>query len=460
MRLRLVREGVFFGDTNGLSPKGIEAARTAASRQKGQHGGAKGSGGLVDLFMNRPYHYREEDTPEDIVHLNPLNSVTQLPVLPDSPYARNSFRGAKIYYAFSVVPNEEYKGSEVESAYPSVSITKEQASEAGKLMRQVFDGADEFGRVDIKEVVDEMDTQFLGNAEFREHRSTLQRLKVLLPGVLDGMRKLKAKSIPQLVRFLAVPASSTRHKFTADVLGYAKESLAKKIKRPTGPGEEEMSRQILERSTNNFIRLFPQPFDFIVAPESSSDFNGKLIALLKSKSGADTPVVTLQKLLGRDVGVDMASLYDRARRYHDEAVQTGEYNERLVFTPERIAKAQQNTRSLNAETLPAVRPGESLTPMDVRWADYWVQSKVGTVDSELSAHQTKKPPIKAMQNVDKLKQYMQLYSGDGLDGVKKKRVLIVDDNVDNSSTMQMVHALVKERGASEVVIFSPFYMGN
>lgn len=458
MRLRTIREGIYFGDTTGLTPKGIEAARTKAAAGKGQHGGARGSGGLVDLFMNRPYHYREEDTPEDLVHLNPLNTVTQLPVLPDSPYARASFRGAKIYYAFSVVPSESYSGPEVEAAYPSITVTKDQVSQAGKLLRTVFDGADEFGRADIREIIDDND-QFLTNPEFREHRDTLTKLKVVLPGILDAMRKLKAKTIPQLLRFLAVPASSTRHKFTADVLGYAKESLAKKIKRPTDPGEEEMSRQVLERATNNFVRLFPQPFDFIVAPESSSDFNGKLIALLKAKSGNDTPVVTLEKLLGQDVTVDARSLYERAWQYHDEAVQTGKYNERLVFTPERLAAARQATRSMDANTLPDVPMDQPLTPMDPRWADYWVQSKVGTVDSQLAGHQTKKPAIKAMQNIDKLKQYMQLYSGAGLEGVEKKRVLIVDDNVDNSATMQMLHALVKERGASEVVIFSPFYMG-
>jgi adenine/guanine phosphoribosyltransferase-like PRPP-binding protein len=458
MRLRTIREGIFFGNTTGLDPAGIEAARKKAATGKGQHGGARGSGGLVDLFMNRPYQYRDEDSPEDLVHLNPLNSVTQLPVLPDSPYARASFRGAKIYYAFSVVPRESYRGPEVESQFPSINISKDDAERVQKMLGKIFDDAGQFTRKDLRGIIKTMDKNYLGDPEFQEHWPALQELKTLLPSYLDAMTKLKVGRVAGLTRALLRDAELDRGKFSGEILDYAKESLAKKIKNPTAAGEQEMSRQVLERAVNNFVRLFPQPFDFIVAPESSSDFNGKLIGLLKARGGAGTPVVTLNKLLGRDVAIDFRSLYERAWQYHDEAVQTGKYLKNMVFTPERIAKAQQETRTMDAKTLPAVDPGESLTPLDPRWADYWVQSKIGFLDAGLGPYQDKKPPIKALQ-MDDYKQYMQLYSGEGLDDVKGKRVLIVDDNVDNSSTMQMLHALVKERGAGEVVIFSPFYMG-
>jgi hypothetical protein len=454
-------EGIYFGDTTGLTPQNIETARGQAG-VGGRRGGVKGANGLVDLFMNRPYLYRDEDSPEDLVHLQAIDKIEQLPFLPTNHDSRLSFRGVKIYYAFAVVPNESYQGKEVEAAYPKVddTITVDQAKETARLMRSVFADADSFTRKDVRDIIGNLDDYFT-NPDFRNSRDSLRKLRIMLPSLVTGMTRLKAATVKQLITFLSRPNTSTRHKFSADVLRYAKQSLAKKIKRPTQPGEEEMSQKVIEKAATNFIRIFRDPFDVIVTPTSSAGFNSKFVEVLKQMGGwGGTPVITLDKLLGKDVDIDLASLYDIAQRHHD-AASNGTYNDKLVMTPERLAAAAAfHSRKLPTSTLPPVDMNQSLPPTDPRWVEWWIQGKVAAIESQLKKYEGVEPPVKALQ-LDQLKQYIQLYGdNEQLGSVKGKRVLIIDDNVAYSATMQMVHALVKEHGPNEVMIFTPFYMGG
>ena len=60
--------------------------------------------------MGPEYLYRPDDEPEDIVHLEVLGETEPLPSLVDvDQHQLTGFKGAKIFYAFAVVPSDTWQ---------------------------------------------------------------------------------------------------------------------------------------------------------------------------------------------------------------------------------------------------------------------------------------------------------------------------------------------------------------
>lgn len=82
MRLRNIWEGIRFSDSSDITPDAIQNAKSKHTSTNRGGTRALGSGGLIDLFTNRPYHHTDIDTEEDLVRFEPLDKAVELPHVP------------------------------------------------------------------------------------------------------------------------------------------------------------------------------------------------------------------------------------------------------------------------------------------------------------------------------------------------------------------------------------------
>lgn len=485
MKLRAVaNEGVFIKSYEGLDPTTVLQAKEGAGKRRG---GGKGGGGLSDLYMGREYHYRPEDHPEDIVHLEPLNKVQELPAVPSDPHAIRTFKGAKIHYAFTIVSPDNFTDEAVRGGW---QLPPDFIGEVRKL-RQLYDSAMRtvgvqkkeqrpldtdadlhyrLDRIRIRRQYITSQSNLYGDGYGDKELKGLQEEEAIITKMLAYMDKLGVKSITDLeddqqgVFTYSVNDKErevSRGEFVSSHLNYAGQSLAKKIKNPTTPDEREMSKQVTYAAAINLARLY-KPFDLIVLPASSSSYNiESLVTAVRQQPGwGEIPYIQLQKLTGDKVldEIDVASLIERAEEYNRRAIAKEPIHKGLNLIPSNLVKIQNSTDT----PLPRIDMSAVLTPENPAWIEWWTAGKIALIRATLSKYIGKPVPIKALTDIDQYKKYIQLYtaSSQELQQIAGKRVLILDDNVNHSATMQMVNAVVKKGNPQEVLIYTPFYMGG
>jgi hypothetical protein len=384
---QLHTEGVFIKSYDGLDPSNILTAKETGGKRRG---GSRGSGGLTDLYMNREYHYREEDDPEDLVHLKPLNKVTTLPTVPDDPHAIRSFMGVKIHYAFSVVPADNFTDQAVRGGWE----LPPNFTQLVKELRGLYEAAmhtQGIPRKDRKPLDTDADLHhrldrissrisFL-EQQLREFQSQkvqkdiddLNREKQLIMQMLGFMDKLKLRSISELEEddrgtfsygVGDKERSVSRREFTASHLTYASQSLAKKIKNPTTEQEREMSYKVTEAAVVNLARLYA-PFDIIVLPSSSAPYNTEtLVPLVHAQNGwQGIPVIQLNKITGDKAldEIDVGSLISRAEQYHERAKAGERIHPGLIITQNQLAQIRDQIGNV---AMPPVENDVPLSPIN------------------------------------------------------------------------------------------------
>lgn len=479
---RHIQEGIHIGDYQGLTPEAILNAKGSGGKRR--RGGGAGGGGLTDLYMSREYLHRPEDHPEDIVHTQLINKVEQLPAVPDDPHAIRSFRGAKILYAFTLVPSKGFTDPAVKSGWQLPHGLESQIREFKTLYqeyykfkgipvkdRKVFNTDAELHtrleRVESELRKVEYDLKQYATQRLEKLKTDLSRERDLINSFLELMNTHKMKSLDELGEeagsyYDVDDKRITRNEFAASHLKYAAQSLARKIKNPTTDGEKQMSLEITNSAAANLARL-THPFDVIVLPASSSSYNlDVLVGAVKQQPGWENiPVVPLTKMTGRQASdeIDVASLIERAEEAHQRSITSRAPNSKLTLNPDQIARVRA---SIGDMPMPRIDETQPLSPSQPEWVEWWVAGRVAAIRAALSRHLDVPVPIKELTDIDSYKKYMQIYTADpaSLQGLKGKRVLVLDDNVNHQATMQMVHSLVKKASPAEVLIYTPFFMGG
>ena len=469
MKLKLIlaniNEGVYIKDYSGLT---IDEILKAKAKSKGSENTSKrgaGKGGLTDLYMGREYAYRDKDDPSDIVHVEPLNKMTKLPVVPKDPTARQSFKGASIYCAYAIVPSENFEDYTIASGYkddytdPVKKITLEK--DISKLDSSVKKYYSSFGintnyRIPVRDFTYANLLNQRNRANARQADEEFETINRILAYIKNNNIDTNFHRLDDIIK-KPNKSKPSRLAFTSDHLRYAAQSLAKKIKNPKSESEKEMSEKLTQGAVTNLTRIIP-PHDIIIAPASSSTYNDTLIQMIKSQNGwSQSKVIKLSKLTGDEAidQIDKNSLTERAYRIHNTAREYGSRSN-TTLSPQKLAAI----RSQTDVKLPTIDMNKPLKADNKAWVEWWVAEKITMAKKLLSRYIGKPIAIKSLAAFDNYKKYLQIFKAeaDDLYAMNKKRVLIVDDNVNHQATMQMVYDLVEKGLPSQIVIFTPFYM--
>jgi len=443
-------EGIYLSSQEGMGPKELSKARAEKA--------------TPSMFMGPEYLYRPDDEPEDIVHLEVLGETEPLPSLVDvDQHQLTGFKGAKIFYAFAVVPSDTWQEpassrkdfSQIVSDAVNVTniYSDDTVSDVEESLRKV--------RRDLMIMFSHGSQQQKDNAN-----KSFEALKKLI----QVMQEEGVQTVGELEEITAEGLGAFRDEsdYKEKFLFHAAQSLAKKIKRPSTPGEVKMSEEILKRSIQLFVHRFREPFDVIAHPASGSGFNEALVAGLKNHY-PNARKELLEKLPGKDTNINWEEIFDRAERGHKDAVRRLAAKEKmpkgyakLKMPPDRRARLGQPEFAIFIKDflpLPEVAPDKVLEPTDPEWVEWWAADKVATGLFNLRKSGDNPPDMKALEGMRGDKRYAQIFKGPS-QSVDGQRVLVVDDNVAYSATMQILHDLLQQQNPSEIVLFTPFYMSH
>jgi hypothetical protein len=576
MKLRLIytalNEGIYIKGSDGQST-GYEDLTLTNLMGDAERGIKKmNTRSLTPLYSKPTYAYREENLPSDLVHVYPLDKS----VLTKIPYT-------KIYYAFAVVPSEDFMDQTLEPEFgpdTDYSINKSTNEWINKVRIAV---RDEFGstssshsalfafsnspakpKINSMQVLDMMvsgDRKFSKAAKDAAKNLIQQLEKHNTVWLADIEKEISEKFGSKEVkhRGAEATASGTRKRSMASIkitreaaakehLRYASVALAKKLKQPSNADEQRMADKLTDMSVRMLIRKF-KPFDFIVRPESSSSYNDKLVNLIKSQSGWENMQdLVLNKRLGKDLQGDLTALkpenrtpgdilyspeeedeakeatllfaeqgdigkvleqfgYSRTitmQRFFDKARESAKMaadratakragrlvGERRGGNAIKLADAQRilstgsqlgfDMSKLQSQFTPQVLSQDEIGPTEEQviydpdhkelavdrsfrvnelWVNLWAVNKICQVLLAIQQQLNVKPQIKQMTAINQVKELLDLFSIDvEPKALAGKRVLIVDDNVDNQSTMVICKRLIEEYRPREIIMFTPFYM--
>lgn len=200
-----------------------------------------------------------------------------------------------------------------------------------------------------------------------------------------------------------------------------KYAFANALKHPD-PNNTELRDQFISMAIENFVGMTGE-YDVITYPESKSSFNKVFADALADYYGFDA-VPGFVKRKTRDVTVNRAALNAR-------------YNSKSSAGDQRRANlAKRGNDETDSER------------------------EARKLDRLISQYNPNEPPsIKNVQYGDK-RRYLNLYDLHPNLQVQGKRVLIIDDNVVNMATMELVHAMATQGGAASVDVYTPLLMGK
>lgn len=439
MKLHSILEGVYLSSYANMGPEHLRAATDKAA-----------------MFMAPEYLYRPEDRPEDIVHLQPLDSAQSLSTLPNDPNRQlPSFAKAKIYYAFKVVPNTSFVNPEAgidqkedytQALQDAIDVSHKPTRDAIKSANSLEDVEQILRKVQIAQVDRNMGQKSRDSA--KESEGPIRTLRqAMVDNGFQTLDELEAYSRS------AADYNDYKQKF----LFHAAQSLARKIKNPQTVGEARMSTAILLRAVQNFRRVMGGNFDFIVYPESSKQFNLHMAEEFKSIY-PNAQIVPLSKLAGSSTTIDADAIYDRASKLHNMAVSGQKMPARLNMDLERRSHVT-SSKMYNIADLPPVENNETLKPADPRWVDWWSAQLAGKLEAAMRRAGDRPIVAKDLQMLGHDKRYLQMFSQPGVD-CRDKSILVVDDNVAYGSTMEIIHDMLYKSRPRSIMLFTPFYMDN
>jgi phosphoribosylpyrophosphate synthetase len=408
------------------------------------------------MFMGPKYLYRAKDHPEDIVHMEPIDKLVELPAIPDDPHALPSFEGIHIYYAYAVVPSSDFvepgSASSPEANYTDYT---ELVDSVAHLVHP------EEPRSEVERALADANRQVRwGMAYNPTIQAEAEEDVKALEKALETMDKVGVSTLADLSDSTQKAHDYINYK--GKFLFHAAQSLAKKIKNPS-PEEQETSDQFIRGAIQRLVQVHKQPFDIIAYPSSKkkagSNFNIRIAKALQDVYPNAKPI-EISKLSGNETEINWEAVYDRALTYHEEAKagmhKRGRAN--LNMSPDRRAKVTDSSY-FNVADLPQVDPEITLTPADEEWVEWWVAQLVAQLEVPVKMSGDKPIVAKTLQKLGSNKRYLKMFAKPTED-LRDKAILIVDDNVAYGGTMQILNDLVREQSPKEVLIFTPFYMGT
>lgn len=461
---KTVREGLYLHSFDGLTPDTFRRAKEKVPK------GVKRDGPKIgDLYRQQEYRYRDQDDPADLVRLQPLLTSRKLNIVPADAHARSSFAGAKIYYGFTVDPKandrmvQGLREPGANDLWHDIAAITDSPLLLGRGKPGTAYGLDTPEKLqELARKIDKAALNYRGEPEETAYR----KLSTMVRTAVQRIQDHNLKNIAGLEATADDVGRKDEDEPGKQHIRHAGLSLAGKIKDPQTPAEKEMSAKVIQLASEYWTRMRPSGYDLLVYPQSRTPFNSHFIAALRHHPGyAQAEVVELRKLLAHETRINIDEIWAWAQSEHDNP-STGRNTKRAIakkYLPggtEPINQAhlsQFYAAGLELNLTPRTDAAGNIPVSSPDWVDWRTALTASQLEGELAGH--KPQDVVQMKTVEARanKRYLDLFTSDGLDAAGK-RVLIVDDNVAYSATMQALNDLVTKQNPASVDLYTPFYM--
>jgi len=475
MKLKLITEGISYLPNSGVDLAQIE------QRLQGE---AKVN--QIDLMQfleaNGTFVFQPQDSPNDIIKIEPFQKSVNLNIAPTDPEALESFQGARIYYAYRVADPADidldfYKAKQEPPILRALSAI---SPPRGKFRR--LNNLDSLSakHQELLRDLNSKSVQYHNDAHRAQVHGELQ-------GDIDVIKQveglLKTNGVESVDGLRKILAKSTRRYNTGKkkLLPALKNALGHIIKHPRNAHEAQLRTTILDQIINKvnvigqwgdghdvFPDIIAYPTSTVRAGETQS-FNQEFANRISEAYGG-VPVIEIAKRPREDTTDYFESTIDRAalQRFANTI-----HNKYLTTPPgPALAKKRQITRKTQLKYLGAVRYNETILPTDPRWPKLWADKEFAKLQKGLERTPVGlQPTYKSLAgpsgSMGSKRRYVQLfgksagvsqYNSD--DQLRGKNVLIVDDNIQYGGTMETLHKLVNEASPQSITVFVPFYFGK
>ncbi len=438
MRLTAINEGIGFAAPSYSMDQilGVDQSKGIISDQEPN---------FLSFFSGRNLYFTPEDRPEDVIRLEEAQRSSTLDALHPSEEALSSFTG-RIHFGFKTVMANEYR----DKALNDLLEPLDQAREIMRTNASVADldyAAKQYSSQSpqARESGYEYDpnkTKILNDAIKAMYTIYNYTPIEVSKGVIKkrGLGHQRG-STPLSFRLSHGYDAINRHTSSKYVHGAAY-ALAKMLKMNNPPQDVKVIvDKFMEMCLSQVMKLNTD-YDFVLYPESSSDFNKLFATELQSLFGADRLTsIMIKKLPGKEVAIDKEEMKKRALR-----------NAQKAYDPKTKTYVLR-LRSRDAETFD--------TPE--QYAESWAQNEYEKLHTKLKSQLKSDKPlaIKGAQYLDK-RRYIKLFGGTDISPISGKNVLIIDDNVVGGGTVELINDLAINvvPPPAKVDVFVPLYIVN
>lgn len=489
MRLKTITEGISYRP-------GSEFDIAQVQEQLRDKGGNQ-IGLMQYLEGNGTFVFHPEDSPNDIIKIEPFQKSVYLNMAPTDPEALESFQGVKVYYAYRVADAQEidldfYKAGE-NPIKKATEELKKMAEKPDDLLDPTYlelilttSNTIKFlinKKSDLGKVLTPKHSLYYNDAAREKEHTAIKKKINTINAVIKLLNDYGLESVEQLKTKLR--GSDRQHNSgKSKLLPALKNALGHIIKHPRNPNERELRATILDEIIKkiNVVGqwgeghdVFP---DVIAYPTSTirdgetQSFNQELANRLSEAHGG-VPVIEIAKRPRGDTDDYFEStinrnalrreathLLKRLKSKKDANQNVGNLVEKMTITPEKHRKYLPD---LNEIVDPLVHP---------EWVDLWVAKEYAKIREALEGtpvgqNPTYKSLARRSGSMGSKRRFVQLFGkGTGEsqysseDQLRGKNLMIVDDNIQYGGTIETLHQLVNEASPQSVTVFVPFYLGN
>lgn len=428
---------------------------------------------MIDYLHKSPFtKFSDEDNPEDFIKVEPLNKTEELPVFTVREKEQlPSFEGTTINYGLqfdtsedttkklsSLAPLEqaiEEKKKEEEDARETLKKSKrrfylisdksypkaEEKMQIIKDLQQEFRDRDKqwfvddngilasiingkFKEAGLKPEENDKIARYLDN--WREWVRLTDESELMRPPAYTKRIKKIENDLCSMYGELVEKKKTTMHAI--------QQAFMKKLKSPN-PEDKKLQEHFIKLTADSYIRLKKDVhYDYIVYPQSSSNFNEELAYELASHYNA-TPVNAISKIAQPKI--------DTTNLYWSKLSDT-EREKRNLYPALHTPKAGES-KGAELERLKAQLPKDVVQDDGSKVAGQIKNVKFGGF----------RPFIKNLElNRD------AMGSAEGKEGVgfKGNSILLIDDNISSSGTIQRSIQILKKQGPRRIDVYVPLVM--
>jgi len=422
MKLKNIQEGIVYRPYGGKTIDQVVAANPTKA------------GDVEYLLDAGTFVYRDIDRPDDIVKVEPIRKVTKLSsVLPKENDSLSSFDG-EIMYGFKIAnPKDvEYEQEEVVD-YTEILQELKRVTKASNYASLKKAEADQFMK--LNKTKRELETA----EDPKGYEDLIIKYKENMELIGDVIDLLGQENVEDIKGLKTISKNNSKAQKAAvkRALIVLKAGLAAAVKHPQTKHQKTMQTQILKELVKAFLKNNNQVYELVLYPESRSDVGKMLATTLAKHYGSE--VSKIPKLEKGKAFVYDKELMRNAENKHKRA-KAGQIAKhilkRMIITPER-----------QMHFLKKVFYDENIPATDPRWVKLWfAKEKKKLLDRNATdskgVHSTKR-------------RFLQRFTIEGMN-LKGKDILIVDDNVHHSGTMESLNHMIQEMEPASVDMLVPF----
>lgn len=365
-------------------------------------------------------YYGKKDLPHDFIKVIPLNKAVEVPSVQLKRYLP-SFEGVKIYYGYTFSTSAEYE--DPYSAYTKRSnpnrIIQDQINRLEQDYKK-YNIPSSPKKIPPPRIVRQLDTlaQQVVDSLIKMNTLTYKSSDPFLTAYQQVLNQYQNNRDIMVYFYytyfiqLIKKEKELQNRFTTKedssrYLNSIKIAFSKVLKEPKTPAGAATRNLFIKQAADNFYRIMGnRKYDRVVYPESSKEFN-KIFADYLAKLYGTRAIQGFSKLPAGQVTLDEPSL-----KLH--------YGGR---TQDKINYLQQGGMG---------RPGlQTANPEKTLQIKHFPQG---------------------------LRRYIKMWQPDM--NFRGKRILIVDDNVDQGGTLERIHDLAIQQKPKSIDIYTPLYIGG